>query len=87
MLVRVAGFMNPKSVQIAFATADFLERAERYGQANDIYESIPQSSLHYHSALVRSAENLRELGESGEAIKRLTNIVAVEPQNLVAILR
>lgn len=85
MLVRVAGYMNPKSVQIAFATADFLERAERYEQANEIYENIPQSSLHYHTALVRSAENLRELGKSEEAIKRLTNIVAVEPENLVAI--
>ncbi|MFB9139840.1 tetratricopeptide repeat protein [Maritalea porphyrae] len=85
MLVRVAGYMNPKSVQIAFATADFLERAERYEQANEIYESIPQSSLHYHSALVRSAENLRELERSAEAIKRLNNIVAIEPDNLVAI--
>ena len=85
MLVRLAGFMNPKSVQIAFSTADLLERAERFEEANAIYELVPNSSVHYHTALVRSAENLRELDQSDAAIKRLSNIVAQRPDDLTAI--
>lgn len=85
MLVRLSGYINPKSEQIAFATAEFLERAERYEEANTIYESIPNTSLHYHSALVRSAENLRELEQTDAAIKRLSNIVALRPDDISAI--
>lgn len=85
MLVRLAAFMNPKSEQIAFATADFLESAERFEEANAIYDSIPQSSLFYYSALVRSAENLRDLEQSDAAIKRLSNIVALRPNDVTAI--
>jgi len=85
VLVRLAGFMNPKSVQIAFATADFLERAERFEQANEIYESIPQSSVHYYTAIVRSAENLRATEQSEAAIKRLSNIVAARPDDVTAV--
>ncbi|WP_299348265.1 tetratricopeptide repeat protein [uncultured Maritalea sp.] len=85
MLVRLAGYINPKSVQIAFATADFLETAERYEEANAIYENIPKNSLHYYSALVRSAENLRALDQSEAAIKRLRNIVALRPDDVTAI--
>ncbi|MGJ8527058.1 tetratricopeptide repeat protein [Maritalea sp.] len=86
VLMRLATYMHPKSDFVAFSLADILEQSERYVEANGIYAKIPRKSNLHGTALVRTAENLRELGEVDGAIKTLTNIVNHDKSNITAIL-
>jgi tetratricopeptide (TPR) repeat protein len=86
VLMRLASYANPKSELIAFSLAELLEQAERYDAANQIYATLDKRSSYYESSLIRTAENLRELDQAEEAIKRLNNIVAQNPQNILALV-
>lgn len=86
VLMRLASYTNPKSELVAISLAELLEQAERYEAANQIYATIDKRSSYYEAALIRTAENLRELEQPDEAIKRLNNIVASSPENISAII-
>jgi len=86
VMMRLAAYADPKSELIAFSLAELLEQAERYEEANDIYQAIDRKSHYYEASLIRISENLRELERADEAIKKLNNIVAQYPDNISAII-
>ena len=83
--LRLGLYLDPAADATSLTIAQLLESAERYEAANDIYRAISPDSAFYGEALVRSAENLDSMGDRPEAIRRLRNIISVDPQNLVAI--
>lgn len=86
VLMRLASFLHPKSDLITFSTADLMERAERYEIANSLYGRVDRKSPLHGQALVRTAENLQEIGDIGEAIRKLSNLANTMPDNLTAVI-
>lgn len=86
LLMRLASFLHPKSDLITFSTADLMERAERYEVANSLYSQVDRNSPLHGQALVRTAENLQEIGDIDEAIRKLSNLANTMPDNLTAVI-
>lgn len=85
MFLQLGRYLDPDSDVIVMALGQLYESAERYEMANAIYEALPITSPMKSAATVRIAENLNEMGDREEAIRRLGNIVAVQPENLDAV--
>ncbi|HEY8594303.1 MAG TPA: tetratricopeptide repeat protein [Devosiaceae bacterium] len=85
VFMRIGLYLDPADDMIAMSLAGLLEGAGRPDEANAIYAEIPRSSPYRTSANVRTAENLDALGQRSEAIRRLQNMVAVNPDNLDAV--
>lgn len=86
VLMRLAGYLHPKSDLIKFSMADLMERAERFETANALYAQIDRKSQLHEQALVRTAENLQEIGDIDEAIRKLSNLANTMPDNLTAVI-
>jgi len=85
VFLRLGYYLDPKSDIIALTIGELLDGAGQHEAANAVYEAIPPESLLKQDATVRMAENLEDLGDREEAIRRLGNIVTVQPDNLDAI--
>ncbi|VAW14409.1 TPR domain protein [hydrothermal vent metagenome] len=85
VFLRLGLYLNPKDDSIAMAIGNLLDASGRYREANAIYSSISNSSLMKPGAIVLIANNIDAMGNRGEAIRRLENIVAKAPKNLEAV--
>lgn len=86
LMVRLARFLHPKSDLITFATAELMDRADRFKAANALYGEVARTSPLHGQALVRIAENLQEIGDVDEAIRKLSNLATLMPDNLTAVV-
>jgi len=82
---RLGLYLNPKAQSITMALAKLLEKAYLYDEANAIYNSLDISSVLKNKANVNIALNLNASGAREEAIRKLSNIVATQPDNLDAV--
>ncbi len=85
VFLRLGFYLNPKADNIALAIGNLLDASRRYREANAIYSAISDNSLLKPGAIVLIANNIDSMGNRGEAIRRLENIIAKEPKNLEAI--
>jgi tetratricopeptide (TPR) repeat protein len=85
VLERLAQYLAPKNDTIPIVIGQLYDGAGQHELANALYEALPQTSLLKPMATVRIADNLDALGDRPEAIRRLTNIVATNPDDLDAI--
>ncbi len=82
--LRLGQFLDPKSDVIALGLASIYESAGRFETANEIYDGLAKNSPLRSAALVQFAENLDAMGERDEAIRRLNNLTATQPDNVEA---
>jgi len=85
VFLRLGLYLNPKADNIALAIGNLFDASGRYREANVIYSAISDSSLLKPGAIVLIANNIDAMGNRGEAIRRLENIISKEPKNLEAI--
>ncbi len=85
VFLRLGLYLNPKEDSIALAIGNLLDASGRYKDANAIYSSISGNSLLKPGAIVLIANNIDAMGNRVEAIRRLRDIVAREPENLEAV--
>ncbi len=85
IFLRLGQYLDSETEIISLALAQMLENAELYEQANEIYATISNDSPLKSLAMINIAENLNSAGNSEEAIRKLSNIVIIEPENLDAI--
>lgn len=86
VFLRLGLYLHPKSDIIALTIGSLYDSAGRYESANHIYSSIDEASPFKSDAIVRVAGNLDALGDREEALRRLGNIVQVQPENLEAVV-
>jgi tetratricopeptide (TPR) repeat protein len=85
VFLRLALYLDPSADVVSVGLGQIFDAAGRYEAANVIYEAVPANSVMKPTAVVRIANNLDSLGDREEAIRRLRNIVAVNPDDLDAV--
>ena len=85
MFLRLALYLDPSADVVALALGQVLDAADQHDAANRIYESVPANSALKPTAVVRVAQNLDNMGNREEALRRLGNIVATQPDDLDAV--
>ncbi len=85
LFMQLGVYLDPSSDVIALALGQLLDGVSQFEAANAIYDAVPVKSPLKPIAVVRIAQNLDALGDREEAIRRLTNIVAVDPDDLEAV--
>ncbi len=85
VFMRLGLYLNPEADTIALTVAQLFETAGRFEAANEIYAQIKEDSLYKPGANVSLAQNIDALGDRPQAIRRLKNMVAIQPQNIGAI--
>ncbi|MBK8085880.1 MAG: tetratricopeptide repeat protein [Devosia sp.] len=78
-------YLDPGADVIDLVYGQLLDGAGQFEAANRVYDSIPATSPMKPMAVVRIAENLDELGNRDEALRRLGNIVASNPDDTEAL--
>ncbi len=85
LFLRLGMYLDPASDVIDMVFAQLLDGAGQHEAANRVYDALPATSPLKPTAVVRIAENLNSLGDRDEALRRLGNIVATNPQDLQAL--
>lgn len=85
VFLQLGRYLDPQSDVLALTIGQLYDAAGQHESANELYDSIPAQSPYKSEATVRVAENLESLGDRSEAIRRLGNIVQVDPENVTAI--
>lgn len=85
VLLRLGAYLNPKNDTIPLVIGQLYDQADQHEIANAIYDAIPANSPMKPMAVVRIADNLDAMGNRPDAIKRLTGIVATDPNDVDAI--
>lgn len=85
VFLRLGMYLDPNADVIDLVYAQLLDSAGQYSAANALYDAIPATSPMKPMAVVRAAENLDALGDRDEALRRLGNIVATNPDDLEAL--
>ena len=85
VLLRLGAYLNPKNATIQLVIGQLYDTADQHEIANSIYDAIPTTSPMKAMAVVRIADNLDALGDRPEAIRRLSNIVTSNPDDVDAI--
>ncbi len=85
VFLRLGTYLDPSADVIALATGQLLDQSNQREAANRIYDAIPANSPMRPTALVRVAQNLDALGDREEALRRLRNMVATEPEDIDAV--
>jgi Flp pilus assembly protein TadD len=85
LFMQLGVYLDPSSDVIALALGQLLDGVSQFEAANAIYDAVPVKSPLKPIAVVRIAQNLDALGDREEAIRRLNNIVAVDPDDLEAV--
>ncbi|MDB5507449.1 MAG: tetratricopeptide repeat protein [Devosia sp.] len=84
MYMQFARYLDPKSDIATMGYGQLLDFSGQNEAANRIYDSIPATSPLKPGAVVRIAQNLDLLGDRPEALRRLGNIVATNPDDMTA---
>ena len=85
VLERLAQYLDPRNDTVPIVLGQLYDGAGQHALANAVYEALPANSLLKPMATVRIADNLDALGDRPEAIRRLSNIVATNPEDIDAI--
>ena len=85
VFLRMGLYLDPSADVISLALGQLLDASDQHDAANRIYEAVPQNSAMKPTAIVRVATNLDALGNREEALRRLGNIVAAQPNDLDAV--
>ena len=85
VFLRLGVYLDPGADVISMALGQLLDGAGQHDSANAIYDAIPATSSLKPMAVVRVAQNLDATGDRAEAIRRLKNIVATQPDDLDAV--
>lgn len=85
VFLRLGVYLDPSSDVIALALGQLLDSTGQHEMANGVYDAIPARSPLKSTAVVRIAQNLDSMGDRPEAIRRLGNIVASNPDDLDAV--
>jgi Flp pilus assembly protein TadD len=85
VFLRLGLYLNPDADVIALVLGQILDGAGEHQAANAIYERVSEASPLKPTAIVRVAENLDAMGDREEALRRLTNIVQANPDDLDAL--
>lgn len=85
VFLRLAMYLEPKSDVVGLVLGQLLDGADQHAAANKLYEAVPNGSPMKPTAVIRIASNLDATGDRTEAIRRLGNIVATNPQDLDAV--
>ncbi len=85
VFLQLGRYLDPDAHVIDMVFGQLLDGARQFEAANTIYDGIPAQSPMKPMAVVRIAENLDELGDHDEAIRRLSNIVATNPTDTEAL--
>ena len=85
VLERLAQYLDPRNDTIPIVIGQLYDGAGQHEIANALYDALPTSSLLKPMATVRVADNLDAMGDRAEAIRRLSNIVATNPDDIDAI--
>ncbi|HEY4201089.1 MAG TPA: tetratricopeptide repeat protein [Devosiaceae bacterium] len=85
VFLRLGSYLEPKADIISLVLAQLLDAAGQHEQANDLYDKVPAGSPMKPTAVLRLAANLDDKGDRSEAIRRLNNIVAINPKDLDAV--
>jgi tetratricopeptide (TPR) repeat protein len=85
VFLRLGLYLDPSADVISLATGQLLDAAGQRDAANRIYDGVPPTSIMKSTAVVRVAQNLDAAGDRPEAIRRLSNIVLVNPEDLDAV--
>ncbi|HZY69158.1 MAG TPA: tetratricopeptide repeat protein, partial [Devosia sp.] len=85
VLERLAQYLNPRSDTIPIVIGQLYDGAGQHELANAIYDAVPATSPLKPMATVRVADNLDEMGDRAEAIRRLNNIINSNPEDVDAI--
>ncbi len=85
VLERLAQYLDPKNDTIPLVLGQLYDGAGQHELANQIYDALPVTSLLKPMAVVRVADNLDAMGDRPEAIRRLTNIIQLNPTDIDAI--
>lgn len=83
--LRLALHLDPKNDMALISLADIYERLKRYEHANQLYEKIDPSSPYAPAAEVQAGLNYETLGQTDEAIRRLSDVVARRPDDVDAL--
>ncbi len=78
-------YLDPRADVIDLVYGQLLDSAKQHEAANAIYDRIAPDSPMKPMAVVRIAENLDDLGDRDEALRRLGNIVQQNPNDLEAL--
>jgi len=85
VFLQLGMYLDPSADVIDLVYAQMLDAAGQHELANVIYDNLPANSPLKPMAVVRVAENLDALGDPDEALRRLGNIVATNPNDLEAL--
>jgi tetratricopeptide (TPR) repeat protein len=85
VLERLSNYLDPRNDMAAIVMGQIYDAADQHELANSIYDALPATSLLKPMATVRMAGNLDAMGDRTEAIRRLSNIVTSNPNDLEAI--
>jgi tetratricopeptide (TPR) repeat protein len=85
VLLRLGQYLNPKNENIPLVIGQLYDGANQQALADKVYDAIPDSSPMKATATVRVADNLDALGDRPEALKRLSDIVQQDPNDVDAI--
>jgi tetratricopeptide (TPR) repeat protein len=85
VFLRLGVYLDPSADVISLALGQLLDTAGQHEAANGIYNGIPATSAMKPTAVVRIAQNLDAMGDRPEAIRRLNNIVATQPDDIGAV--
>jgi tetratricopeptide (TPR) repeat protein len=85
VFLRLGLYLDPSADVISLALGQLLDQAGQNAAANVIYDRVPATSPMKPTAVVRIAQNLDTLGNRPEALRRLSNIVATQPDDLDAV--
>lgn len=85
VLERLAQYLDPRNDTIPIVIGQLYDGAGQHDLANAIYDALPATSLLKPMAVVRVADNLDAMGDRKEAIRRLSNIVQLNPNDIDAV--
>lgn len=85
LFLRFGQYLDSETEVIPMALGRMLEDANLYEDANEIYTSVADDSPLKLAASIRVAENLNAMDKREEAIRRLSNIATLNPNDLDAI--
>ncbi len=84
-LERLAQFLDPANDTVPLVIGQLYDGAGQHELANALYDALPTTSPLKPMAVVRVADNLDAMGDRPQAIRRLSNIVTTQPDDLEAI--
>lgn len=85
VFLRLSLYLDPNTDVVALVLGQLLDGAGRHDAANALYDGIAANSPMKPTAVVRIAQNLDASGDRKEAIRRLSNIVSISPNDLDAV--